>query len=241
MAKIKRYRLTEHQIKPVIRLIKENYPAGMTGYDLPDDDYNSGIDDARVYSEHEVEVEISTGNGNSHSHIIDFTSMPAADALDRALEAQGADLSNGWDLVNATVQDDNLAVDVNCGGGAFRVTFDVDQVGEWVETDNTPDGYYDQDWDTDSDMYESAKRKKRRLAENKKRVKTGKKRLVEYENLSPPDDDPFGDLDMGGIKDVDVTPYSPERPSQTVTFTAPIVDGGDEVKDIERRWYPGND
>lgn len=64
---------------------------------------------------------------------------------------------------------------------------------------------------------------------------------MEYENLSPPDDDPFGDLDMGGIKDVDVTPYSPERPSQTVTFTAPIVDGGDEVKDIERRWYPGND
>jgi hypothetical protein len=120
MKKRKRYQLTEGQLKTVIKVIPENYPAGVTdanfdrlsGYDrdtyetITDVEYNSGDGDITFYVESEHGQSFSKKIWSGDDNFINMLQRYLGDKYP---------LQEGWDIKKAHVDKGSVVFEVYLG------------------------------------------------------------------------------------------------------------------------------
>jgi hypothetical protein len=140
MKKCKRYQLTEGQLKTVIKVIPENYPAGVTdsnfdslsGADRDSYDY---ISDVKLNKDGDLVFTVETQNGQTVIKNLWVGDDAVILPIERELPKYGYNVEQKpeWNIENVTINNHYVIFDISdYGSQRVRVPIDMASVIEWL-------------------------------------------------------------------------------------------------------------
>ena len=142
MAKRRRYKLTETQLTPVIRFINEefsNYPAGVTDFNIDrlsgaGNDVYEQIRDVTLKPNGNLIFDIVTDRGHTVEKEIWLGDDQVIRTIEPILPQFGYNLREfpEWEVTNATMQGNNVVLDIIGDGHMHQVVVDVSSIFGWL-------------------------------------------------------------------------------------------------------------
>ena len=139
MSTHKRYRLTEAQLKPVIRYIDENYPAGINDFNF---DELSGanrhsyerIQDVTLEPDGKLLVSIETDKGASVEKEVWMGDDKVINVIQQLLPKYGYDIKQfpEWEVINASYRTGFVVLDVIGDGKSHQISVSENDVIKWL-------------------------------------------------------------------------------------------------------------
>ncbi len=151
MTKHRRYQLTEQQLKPVIRAIKEGYE------DRGEDFYNRVVGVSFDSEQYELVFDVETDQRHVLTKRVDIATDPMIQRIETALAAENYNLSDEpeWEVIDAQIREQYLVIVVSPMGEkeTYQPKFDLREVIEWLPemsweerypiNEPDPDEYYE--------------------------------------------------------------------------------------------------
>jgi hypothetical protein len=165
MKKRKRYQMTEGQLKSVIKVIPENYPAGVTGYNIGLSgadrdvyDYISGVDYDKQTGD--VVFTVESDQGQTFYKRIWSGDDKFINIMERELPKYDYDLQENpeWDIKNVTMNNRYIIFTISdYGAGEYTVPIHMDYFMDILpEMEGDEEQLYqnsEPDYDADVDNY----------------------------------------------------------------------------------------
>lgn len=163
MKKSKRYRLTEEQLKPVIRFINEDspyYPAGVTDSNFDrlsganEDEYTAIIDVENDVENGDLVLTVKTQHGQKMTKRLSIADNNFILQMDEELRGIGVNPDTEWEIESAEIRGHELVLAVMVNNQEYPVTMSSGFILELLPVAESED-YDDYDSEPDFDaMYQ---------------------------------------------------------------------------------------
>ena len=154
----KRYQITETQLPPVVRYIHENYPLGVTDYNIDDltganrSSYDK-IKDVTLQPDASLLFDVVTDSNDVLSKEVWLGETPPTESIEVALKKYGYNLDHNpeWEVTNAAMGENSITLDVVVKNRLHQVSIGMDEVLDWLPElsddelahEPDPDEYHD--------------------------------------------------------------------------------------------------
>ena len=158
----KRYQITETQLPPVVRYIHENYPLGVTDYNIDDltganrSSYDN-IEDVTLTPDGSLIFDVITDTNDNLSKEVWLGETPPIESIEAALKKYGYNLDDSpeWEVTNAVMGEGSITLDVTVNNRLHQISIGISEVLNWLPElsddelahEPDPDEYHDRHQD----------------------------------------------------------------------------------------------